>query len=170
MKILRILSSVLRRATSAHPSARRRSAFTLIELLIVVTIMAMLLALLGGGIRKSIENARKRQRATEVQTLQSAIMTYWHDTGKPPISTKKGTYTYKFTKDNDEVFARLIDAGHKENQLGKAYLDMNQLRTADSDGHARPMKKATEPVADPFGKFYKVTIDMETKNAEVGYQ
>ncbi len=150
----------------------RRSGFTLIELLIVVAVMSMLLALLGGGIRKSMDNAKKRQRSTEIQTLETAIMTYWHDCGKPPISTKKGTYSYTFdnssgAKENKNVFQRLIDASHADNQMGKAYLDLNQLRTADSSGHIRPMTKASESIADPYGKFYKVTIDMETKTATV---
>ena len=164
---LRTSDSGLR--TPDFPLRGRRSAFTLIELLIVVALMAMLMTLLGGGIRKSMDNAKKRQRSTELQTLETAILTYWHDTGKPPITTKKGVYAYSYTDDNNTVFNRLLDANHKENQMGKAYLDINQLRTA-AEGHVRPMRRPSESIADPYGNFYKVTIDLETKNAKVQYK
>ncbi len=147
-----------------------RSGFTLIELLVVVAVMAMLMALLGGGIRRSIENGRKRQRATDIQTLQSAIMTYWHDTGVPPVQTKRGQFVYEYgpnkPSDNSVVFRRLINASDVNNPLKKAYLDINQLRTA-VNGHIRPMKSPTESVADPFGQFYTVKINLQTKEATV---
>ena len=145
---------------------KNRSGFTLIELLIVIAIMGVLVGLLTGGIRKSMDNAKKRNRSTEVQTLETAIMTYWHDTGKPPVTIKKGTYKYVFSDDNNDVFERLINSSHAQNPLGKAYLDLNQLRTA-KDGKVRPMEKASQPIADYNGKFYKVTIDLEVKTAKV---
>lgn len=144
-------SHLLGSSKAAKFNAREsRSAFTLIELLVVVTIMATLLALLGGGIRKSIDNARRRQRATDLKTLSSAILTYWHDTGKPPIeekTLKAGVQKYYFgaendgedkkshtitRKDNGEIFQKLVadSSGNTDNELNKAYLDLHQLRTA----------------------------------------
>ncbi len=168
--LLNIFRLPLLSISPRRTSNSSRSAFTLIELLIVVALMAMLMTLLGGGIRKSMDNAKKRQRSTELQTLETAIMTYWHDTGKPPITTSSGKYSYSYTDDNNTVFARLLDANHKDNQMGKAYLDINQLRTSDGEGHVHPMRRANEAIADPYGNFYKVTIDMETKNAKVQYK
>ena len=160
----------------SHKPANR-AAFTLIELLIVVTIMAMMLALLGGGIRKSVNNARKKQRATEVQTLQTAIMTYWHDIGRPPNkedidkSQNRGKYSFTYTDENYKVFSPLVHAD--ANPLGKAYLDWKQLRTV-VDGSVRPLKDPdstkNQSISDPYGKFYKVVIDLEAKDATVSYQ
>ena len=130
------------KATSL-PSAR--SGFTLIELLVVVAIMAMLMTLIGGGIRKSMDSAKKRQAATARQSVQAAIMTYWHDTGKPPIETQKGYYVYVYdwsgkaraakvsatgtiTNVNDavtEVLEPLANPSHKRNPLQKTYLSGN---------------------------------------------
>ena len=148
-------------------SDKRKAAggFTLIELLIVIAIIGVLVSLLAGGIKASAENAKKRQRATELETLESAIMTYWHDTGKPPISPKTGQYTYTFQSNNNEVFAKLIN--EKSNALGKKYLDINQLRTADENKHVHRMEKSTEPIADYKGTFYKVTINLKNKTAKV---
>ncbi|MBR4617149.1 MAG: type II secretion system protein [Kiritimatiellae bacterium] len=138
------------RATCSPRASRGRAAFTLIELLIVVTIMATLLALLGGGIRKSIDNARRRQRDADLKTLSSAILTYWHDTGKPPIDKdilEPGVKTYYFgaekdsedkkkhtvtVADNGKIFKLLVaDRNDKvDNDLNKSYLDLHQLRTS----------------------------------------
>jgi prepilin-type N-terminal cleavage/methylation domain-containing protein len=143
---------------------RKANGFTLIELMIVVAILSVLLTLLAGGIKKSVDNAKKRGRATEVQALQSAIMTYWHDTGKFPITTAKGKYTYTFTDDNNVVFSKLLD--ESQNDLKKKYLDINQMRTKDN-GRIQPMKRASEPLVDYNGNYYKVTIDLTTKTATV---
>jgi len=142
-----------------------RSGFTLIELLIVIAIIGILVTLLGGGIKASLKSAKARNREAEVESLASAIMTYWHDTGKPPITPDSGKYTYEFKANNNEVFAKLID--ENKNPLGKAYIDIHQLRTADADHHIRPMKTATEPIADYNGNFYKVTINLKNKTAKV---
>ena len=60
--------------------------------------MATLLALLGGGIRKSVDNAKRRRAATEREAVRSAILTFWHDEGKPPIETERVYNTYVFGK------------------------------------------------------------------------
>ena len=161
--VRRLSDSGLR--TSDSDKRKAAGGFTLIELLIVIAIIGVLVSLLAGGIKASAENAKKRQRATELETLESAIMTYWHDTGKPPISPKTGQYTYTFQSNNNEVFAKLIN--EKSNALGKKYLDINQLRTADENKHVHRMEKSTEPLADYKGTFYKVTINLKNKTAKV---
>ena len=155
-----------RTENGAAPQSRR-SAFTLIELLVVIAIIGVLVGLLAGGIKASAESAKKRERSTELKSLESAIMTYWHDTGKPPITPTSGKYTYTFKEDNHDIFEILVNPDNKKNPQKKRYLDMNQLRTADSSGQIRRMEKVTESIADPYGKFYKVTINLKNKTATV---
>ena len=138
--------------------------FTLIELLIVIAIIGVLVGLLAGGIKASVESAKKRNRSTEVRALETAVMTYWHDTGKLPVTLKKDTYKASYSDDNNEVFAKLIDPS--KNELGKAYLDINQLRTA-KDGRVRRLERPSEPLADYKGAYYKVTIDLKKKTVTV---
>ena len=125
----------LSRATRNSRAPQGRAAFTLIELLVVITIMATLLALIGGGIRKSVDSAKKRRATTERDAVRTAILNFWHDEGKPPIETKKGFHTYVYgteeSKDpkkgiikyaNFKVLDPLLDPEHKLNNLKKAYL------------------------------------------------
>ena len=145
-------------------SRRGRAAFTLIELLVVVAVMGVLLALLGGGIRKSLDNAKKRGRETEVASLAAAIENYHTDTGKYPITIKSGQYTYTYKENNDEVFTYLLNPS--KNALGKRYLDMNGLRTA-KNGRVKRLESDSEPLADYTGAYYKVTFDLKTKSVKV---
>lgn len=146
------------------------AGFTLLELLIVIGIIGLLVGLLGGGIRRSIENGKKRTRSTEAQGLQSAIMTYWHDTGKPPIELTRGKYEYTFDEDNNKVFERLADPNHNKNPLQKTYVDIRQLRTLDSSKKVVPMRSPSSPIVDYRGKYYIVKIDMTVKDASVTYK
>lgn len=143
---------------------KNRSGFTLVELLIVVAIIGVLVALLAGGIRRTLESSKKRGRSTEVQALQTAVMTYWHDVGKPPISLTKGTYVYKFKDNNNEVFEKLITAS--KNAMGKTYLDKNQLRTK-KNGQIMRLEKDSESLVDYKGNFYQVTIELDGKTVKV---
>lgn len=145
---------------------KNRSAFTLIELLVVIAVIGVLLALLGGGIRKSMDNAKRRGRETEAQGLTAAIENYHADNGKYPISIKDGTYVYTFKEDNNEVFSKLLDPS--KNPQGKRYLEMGRFRTA-KNGRVESLQSSNDPLADYKGNFYKVTIDLKTKTTKVQY-
>ena len=153
---------------STRPAARRRdsrAAFTLIELLVVIALMAMLMTLLGGGIRRSVENAKKRQASTAKQAVQTAILTFWHDTGKPPIETQKGYYTYIYdwaggsegsnaktgvkritSKSVTDVLRPLTETDHRLNVMNKSYL-------SSSDKYVKHITR--------------ITFDLTAKNATV---
>ena len=147
----------------------RRSGFTLIELLVVIALMATLMTLLAGGIRKSMDSAKKRQAATARQAVQTAILTFWHDNGYPPIETENHYYTYiydwtgektegknskkgihTFTSEPlTEVLLPLTNPSHKLNSLHKVYLGSSDTFT----GKTRMINR--------------ITIDLTAKNAIV---
>ena len=159
-------------STPRGATESRRSAFTLIELLVVIALMATLMTLLAGGIRKSIDSARKRQAATARQAVQTAIMTFWHDNGKPPIDKHDQldhyyTYIYDWTgkekegrnsktgvrtftsKALTEVLLPLTDPEHDQNALHKTYLG-----SSDTFSGKRRM-------------INRITFDLAAKNATV---
>jgi prepilin-type N-terminal cleavage/methylation domain-containing protein len=77
------------------PCARRREAFTLVELLIVVAIVGMLLSLTLPAIRASRESGRKVQCLNNTRQIGLAIHGY-HDAKKelPPSRVKDGFLTW----------------------------------------------------------------------------
>ena len=161
----------------------RKSGFTLIELLVVVAILALLVALLSGAIRKSMDAAQRRRFVSELGSFETAMITYLHDNEKPPIDIQNGKYEYVFEENNGEVFKYLLDTNNKQhNPLGKNYLDIHQLRTSsdvekskDSSGkttikgHVKPHdeNKYDQVVVDPNGAYYRVVVNLKGKTCYV---
>jgi len=67
-----------------HPS-RKRSAFTLIELLTVIAIIAILMGLLLPALNAAKNAARKAQAKNDITTLVGAVKSFFTDYGVYPI-------------------------------------------------------------------------------------
>jgi prepilin-type N-terminal cleavage/methylation domain-containing protein len=79
------------------PKQGKRTAFTLVELLVVVTIIAILIALLLPAIQAAREAARKAQCASQLKQLSLAVHSYLERNKVfPPgtISSSPGTGTF----------------------------------------------------------------------------
>jgi prepilin-type N-terminal cleavage/methylation domain-containing protein len=69
---------------SSFPRARR--AFTVIELLTVIAIIAILMALLLPALNAAKNAAKKAQAKTDGQSLANAVMSFYHDYGAYPLN------------------------------------------------------------------------------------
>jgi general secretion pathway protein G len=67
-----------------NPGASRQSAFTLVELLLVLTILAILAAIVLPRMTGSTERARVTAAQTQISTLGTALGAYEVDTGSYP--------------------------------------------------------------------------------------
>ena len=65
-------------------SSRRRSGFTLVELLVVITIIGMLVALLLPAVQAARENARTTQCANNIGNLAKAMASFDSSRGNYP--------------------------------------------------------------------------------------
>lgn len=70
--------------TTYTPSRSR--AFSLIELLVVISIMAILLAIAIGSFTAASRSARNSKRRADMETLRQAMVVYKADTGAYPTS------------------------------------------------------------------------------------
>ena len=75
------IHSTLRRSATAHP---RRRGFTLIEMLVVMTLIALLLTLAVPRYSRSIQRSREAVLRQDLTTLRESIDRYYGDTGKYP--------------------------------------------------------------------------------------
>jgi general secretion pathway protein G len=67
-----------------HTSARFRSGFSLIELLVVATIMIVLTTVALVSYRSASQNSRNAKRQTDIQTVRQALVLYRSDEGCYP--------------------------------------------------------------------------------------
>ena len=84
---------------------KKAPGFTIIELLAVMTLIAMLAALLFGAAQFVIKTARVQRANSTAQSLQVAVCTYRHEYGKWPVpsglslSAPDSTYGLQLSQD-----------------------------------------------------------------------
>jgi len=72
------------RGARGYSSLRRRSAFTLIEILTVVAIIGVLAALLFPAIKGALQKAEVAQAQNDIQNIQTAVKMFYTEYGKWP--------------------------------------------------------------------------------------
>src|SRR5687768_14627945 len=72
--------------STLHPQPSTRSGFTLVEVLIVITILGMLMALTVVGIGKAMDAGRRTKMVVDISQLDQALTTYKTDRGDFPPS------------------------------------------------------------------------------------
>lgn len=77
-----------------QPTSIRRSAFTLIEVLIVVVILGVLAAVVTAGLQSSVDDAKVTTAVNELQKLRRAVEVYMarNDNRIPPVADGSGTW------------------------------------------------------------------------------
>lgn len=63
----------------------RRRAFTLVELLLALTILLALVAMASGVFRENVDEARERVRDANLRGLRKAIQAFYNDQGRFPF-------------------------------------------------------------------------------------
>lgn len=141
-----------------HPSAG--SAFTLIEMLVVMVILGILAAILTPVVKNGLRSARKNQARTEVKAIETAVRAYLQEYGKLPIpNTAQGgaepnEYLAEGTNSNwiIKVLTYADPQGFPENttmnQRGIVFLDT-----------ASNAKEGT--FLDPWGRQYALHFDSD---------
>lgn len=160
-------------------------AFTLVELLTVIAIIAILMGLLFPAIGIVKESARKVQAKNDVTNIVAAVKQYYTEYGKyPPMQDPPATgggddlvgdaAGNPTGGSNNALFntLRAIPTGLNENHKfnprrivffeGKAAADTAAPRAGFSDKSTDPTKQGN--FYDPWGKEYNVVIDSNYDN------
>jgi len=113
---------------------RGRQAFTLIELLIAMAIIAILVGFISSAIVKSIDSATRKRRAATCNSLADAILNYWHDYSNWPITG--------FT--SDASYPSYVDGSQYEYTVwsNENYRIFGNLKVDSSVNPGNPFKRA----------------------------
>ncbi len=63
---------------------RKRSGFTLVELMVVIVIIGLLAGLVGTNVIKNIKKARITTAKAQIKMLEQAVLDYYMDVGQYP--------------------------------------------------------------------------------------
>jgi prepilin-type N-terminal cleavage/methylation domain-containing protein len=164
---------------------RPAAAFTLIELLTVIAIIAVLMGLLFPALSGAKEQARRADAGTNVRNIVAACKSYYNDYGKfPPVTgaldgdvNTNGYYSFGDTSagkckvENSTLFDILRSINRGENnsyalnkrqqkyfEMGKAK-DTKNPRGGFCDGNE--FTKSQGALMDPWGAQYCVVLDAD---------
>ena len=166
----------------------KNAAFTLIELLAVIAIIAILMKLLFPVIISAKNQTRRLEAGNDARAIVNACKAYSNDYGKfPPVSSAAGATTYSFGPkkkddrvkgdqgtydlDNAELFniLRAIPTGlntdNKLNKRSQKYFehpvakDLKTPRSGFVDGAGYAAYAPAGALMDPWGTQYCVVLD-----------
>ena len=168
---------------------KQKRAFTLVELLVVITIIAILTSLSLVVIAKVREDGRKKEAQREIHALLNAIIEYHSDTGAFPVSgavmttatSNHGDFTHggasldavfgasgNWSMNNSEVIAILMDREKYGNgtptvNFGHVKNTRKKLYLSDVDMVASADMPGLGPdlvFRDPWGNPYIISFDL----------
>lgn len=125
----------------------RKNGFTLVELLVVIVILALLVTLGSKSLRSARTSAKKAQAMVEMQSIETAIKSYFNTYGKLPVEQQKQGQQdpAPSTAFSQEVIQILSAAHPTENPRGIVFID--------------PPAPALGPFLDPWNEPYLILLD-----------
>ncbi len=133
---------------------RKTSAFTLIELLIVIAIIGILMGLLFPAVNGATNAARKAQAKNDVTQIATAVIAYETEYGKLPITTEPA----------QDVAGDLVktlggsNVGNSLNPRQIVFIEINGSKKNKSGTNS------SGTFVDPWNQPYKIKIDHDYDN------
>ncbi|HEY4284987.1 MAG TPA: prepilin-type N-terminal cleavage/methylation domain-containing protein [Chthoniobacterales bacterium] len=155
---------VVRRHGFTLPKSRERHrAFTLIELLIVITIIAVLLGLLFPAFQGVQDRARKTQAKNDLAQIITAVNAFYTEFGTyPSLFAPEMTFDAKNGNDTDKLFNEL--RGNQYAALNTRQISFVSFPSVKDDNQPKGGFASNGRLYDPWGTQYVVRLDTDYDN------
>ncbi len=97
-----------------HMPNKSRRAFTLIELVVVISIMAILSGVLVPRVSSHMRSARDAKRLADVKIMRSAIEQFYLDRGFYPVANTNSSYGGWDVSHDGNFIDALVEGGYLE--------------------------------------------------------
>ena len=140
-----------------------KSAFTLIELMAVITIIVILAGLVVGGLGFVNDRQAKNKAQVQMALISKALEDYKLDTGTyPPTTDKTGNLTTAAGTSTSSILFKALYWDSDNDGIGvpadtdqKIYLpDLDPLTSKQGWTSATPAPSAATTIVDPWGNQY----------------
>lgn len=153
---------------------RTSTAFTLVELLVVISIISILASLSFSGIKTAMEGAKKTSAKSDMQNIASAIKLYYTEYGRYPVAPiadgNDRDYVYGYGTKGNELIVNVLrlPAGWVEPvptaPLNPRLIKFIEPKVNNSTKPLSCVSSNTEPSRlgkwfDPWGSQYIIFID-----------
>jgi len=168
--VIMFLNTPLR--LSAQPNGKTSRGFTLVELLVVISIIAVLMGLLFPVAGSVMRSAKKTQAKNDALQIASAIKGYYTEYGRFPIDPEETDVALDETQ-LSELYQVLLGVDttvtQERNPRLIVFLDAKDAKPAATDynaGARTPKGGISQDYifTDPWGQAYEVVIDADYNN------
>jgi general secretion pathway protein G len=86
--INRLFVSLLKRRRYSRRALHRRRGFTLVEMLVVITIIGLIMGLVGPRVLNYLSESKAKAAKIQIESFASALDLYYLDTGRYPATSE----------------------------------------------------------------------------------
>ncbi len=149
---------------------RRKSGFTLIEILVVMAIIGILAGLLFPGVSAAVNQAKKARTANTCANLKNSISAYFTEYRRYPLLDGYDT-PYHDVASNEDLMDILLAAdtsiGEAKNPRGITFFSGRTARRSGPNTYINGINMNSSgggSLWDDYGRLYGVRIDTESRN------
>lgn len=160
--VIMLLNTPLR--LSAQPNGKTSRGFTLVELLVVISIIAVLMGLLFPVAGSVMRSAKKTQAKNDALQIASAIKGYYTEYGRFPIDSGSNDTTLTNDGDLGDLYKVLLASPRNDDNVRDNNPRLIVFLDAKDAKNGRGGIDEDYVFRDPWGQPYQVVIDANYDN------
>ena len=122
-----------------------QAGFTMVELLIVLTIVTIVALLVANNIEEAISKARNVERRNDIDNIQRALESYWHEHESYPEDLNSLDISFESLTDPSGGYISVIPASSSNNKPDSGYKTSKPVAEEASEEAETESEEAESP-------------------------